>query len=292
MPDDELAGFPTLTDLEAALALQPEAVIVSNPTASHLDVAIPAAQMGCHLFLEKPISHTLDRIDELKEAVLHGGGKVLVGFQFRFHPGLQQVGRLLNDGAIGRLLSVHAHWGEYLPGWHPWEDYRQGYSARLDLGGGVVLTLCHPLDYLRWLVGEVSALWAFTGKLGDLELQVEDTAEIGLRFASGALGSIHLDYNQRPPSHCLEMIGTEGTIRWDNADGAARHYRAEEGQWKAHPAPDGFERNQLFLAQMRHFLGVVRDQEEPSCTLDDGIKALQLALAVHASQAQGKIICP
>jgi len=292
IPDSELAGFPTLTDLETALALQPEAVIVSNPTALHLDVAIPAARAGCHLFLEKPISHTQERIDELKEAVLHGGGKVLVGFQFRFHPGLQHVQRLLNDAAIGRLLSMRAHWGEYLPGWHPWEDYRQGYSARRDLGGGVILTLSHPLDYLRWLAGEVFALWAFTAQLGDLDLQVEDTAEVGLRFASGALGSLHLDYNQRPPSHWIEMIGTQGTIHWDNVDGAARLYRAEGGQWQAYPTPDGFERNHLFLAQMHHFLDLVRGQVEPLCTLDDGIKALKLALAVHTSQAQGKIIYP
>jgi predicted dehydrogenase len=265
-------------------------VIVSNPTALHLDVAIPAARAGCHLFLEKPLSHTLEWIDELEEAVSRGGGKVLVGFQFRFHPGLHHAERLLKDGAIGRLLSVRAQWGEYLPGWHPWEDYRQGYSARSDLGGGVVLTLCHPLDYLRWLIGEVSSLWGFTGKLGDLELQVEDTAEIGLQFASGVLGSIHLDYNQRPPSHWVEMIGTQGTIRWDNADGATRLYRAEAGQWETYPAPEAFERNHLFLDLMRHFLEVASGKAEPLCTLNDGIRALRLALAVYASQAQAKII--
>ena len=75
------------------------------------------------------------------------------------------------------------------------EDYRQGYSARSDLGGGVILTLCHPLDYLLWLIGEVSALWSFSDYLGNLDLEVEDTAEIGLRFSNGVLGSVHLNYN-------------------------------------------------------------------------------------------------
>ena len=82
-------------------------------------------------------------MDELQRILLKQDKQALVGFQFRFHPGLQQVKRLLEEGAIGRPFSVRAHWGEYLPGWHPWEDYRQGYSARPDLGGGVVLTLCH-----------------------------------------------------------------------------------------------------------------------------------------------------
>ena len=290
LPDNELQGFPVETELGAALARQPSVVIVSNPTSLHLDVAIPAAEAGCHLFLEKPISHSMERVPELKAAVLRAGQQAFVGFQFRFHPGLREAKRLLEDGAIGRLLSARAHWGAYLPGWHPWEDYRQGYSARSDLGGGVILTLCHPLDYLRWLLGEVSALWAFTGHLGELELQVEDTAEIGLRFANGALGSVYLDYNQHPVTHRLEIIGSKGTILWDNADGATRLFRSSSEVWEVFPAPPGFERNDLFLAEMRHFLSVVRGEAEPLCTLDDGLRALQLALAAHQSQESGQII--
>ncbi len=290
LPDDEIAAYPAETSLEAALAHQPQAVIVSNPTALHLDVAIPAARAGCHLFLEKPLSHNRERVDELQAAVAQGGGRVLVGFQFRYHPGLRQVKTWLAEGAIGRPLSARAHWGEYLPGWHPWEDYRRGYSARQDLGGGVILTLCHPLDYLRWLLGEVTGLWAFIGQESDLELEVEDNAEIGLRFAGGGLGTVHLDYNQRPPAHRLEIIGTRGTIRWDNADGAARLWRGDSSAWDVILPPDGFERNDLFRAQMRHFLAVTRGEEAPRCTLEDGIRALELALAAHRSAREGMLM--
>lgn len=295
LPDDDLAGFPVETDLAAALASRPDAVIVSNPTALHLDVAIPAARAGCHLFLEKPLSHSLERIDELRAALEVGGGQAFTGFQFRFHPGLHTAKNLLDNGAIGRPLSVRSHWGEWLPGWHPWEDYRQGYSARADLGGGVLLTLCHPFDYLRWLLGEVTALWAFSARLSDLELQVEDTAEVGLRFGSAAgrgavIGSLHLDYNQRPPAHHLEITGATGTLRWDNADGAVALYRAESGEWEIFPAPAGFERNDLFLAQMRHFRDVVAGAAAPLCTLEDGIRAMELALAAQTSQNEGRLI--
>ena len=226
LPDDELAGFPVETDLSAALAHRPDALIVANPTALHLDIAIPAAQAGCHILMEKPISHSLQGVDALISALQHGGGQCLVGFQFRFHPGLRLVKDWLEAGLIGEPLSARAAWGEYLPGWHPWEDYTQGYAARPDLGGGVVLTLSHPLDYLRWLLGEVRDLWAYTSNRG-LGMPVEDSAEIGLRFASGCLGSLHLDYNQRPPSHTLEITGSHGRILWDNADGLARLYRVD-----------------------------------------------------------------
>lgn len=281
LPDDELAAFPTETDLQRALErYRPDAVIVANPTALHLEVAIPAARAGAHLLLEKPIAHTLEGMDALRQAVAEGGVRVLVGFQFRFHPTLRQVRAWLAEGAVGRPLFVRAHWGEYLPDWHPWEDYRQSYAARADLGGGVVRTLCHPLDYLRYLLGEAEVTWAATGHLSDLELQgVEDTAEIALRFAGGVWGSVHLNYHQRPPAHWLEVLGTEGTIHWDYPTGEARLWRASTQTWETVALPEGWERNDMFLAEMAHFLAVVRGEAEPVCTLEDGIRALELVLA-------------
>ncbi|HJW89574.1 MAG TPA: Gfo/Idh/MocA family oxidoreductase [Anaerolineales bacterium] len=290
LPDSDLQGFPVETDLRAALTWGPQAVIVANPTALHLEVAIPAAQAGCHLLLEKPVSHSTDGLSELHQALEQGGGRALVGFQFRFHPGLEQAARCLAEGAIGRPLSARAVYAEYLPGMHPWEDYRMGYGARSDLGGGVVFTLCHPLDTLGWLLGEVEAVWAFTGQLNDLVLDVEDTAEIGLRFARGALGSVHLDYNRRPPDHHLEIIGSGGTLRWDNSSGILEVHRAEAGDRQIYPPPAGFERNVMFLEEMRHFLAVARGEAEPRCSLQDGRRALELALAAHRSQQTGSLV--
>ncbi len=298
LPEDELLRFPTETDLGAALAHRPAAVIVANPTALHMEVAIPAAEAGCHLLIEKPVSHSLEGLGALKKAAARTGSRVLVGFQFRFHPGLRLIKQFLENTdqpqtCIGRIISVRAHWGEYLPNWHPWEDHRQGYAARSDLGGGVVLTLSHPLDYLRWLLGEVSSLWAWTGSRG-LGLPVEDTAEIGLHFACGATGSLHLDYVQRPPKHVLEVIGTQGTIRWDNSDGAVQLSVAGKdgspGGWQIFPAPIGFERNAMFLDQMRHFLSVCRGEAEPVCSLEDGIRALTLSLSVLESSQGQRVI--
>jgi predicted dehydrogenase len=290
LPQAELQGFPVETDLKAALDWGPEAVIVANPTALHLEVAIPAARAGCHLLIEKPVSHSMDGLADLQQAFEWGGGRALVGFQFRFHPGLEQAARRLAEGAIGRPLSARAVYAEYLPGMHPWEDYHAGYAARRELGGGVVFTLCHPLDTLRWLLGEVEAVWAFTGQLNQLGLDVEDTAEIGLRFTDGALGSVHLDYNRRPPDHHLEINGAEGTLRWDNAGGKLEIFWAESGEWQVVPPPAGFERNSMFLEEMRHFLALARGEVEPRCSLQDGARALELCLAAHRSQQNGSLV--
>lgn len=302
LPDDELAGYPVETDLAEALKKhKPDAVIVANPTALHLNVAIPAAEAGCHILLEKPVSDSLDRLDVLQQAAERSGSKILVGFQFRYHPTLNKARELIQAGALGQILTVHAHWGEYLPQWHPWEDYRRSYAARADLGGGVIRTLTHPLDYLRFLLGEVESLWSFNAQISPLEIDVEDVAEIGLKFTNGTIGGVHVNYVQRPPTHRLEIVGTNGTLRWDNADGVLHFHKmpAAFGSYSENPPapvpeqfapPHGFERNHLFIAQAKHFIAVVSGKAQPVCNLNDGVQAMRLALAAVESQRDKKIV--
>ena len=289
LPDDELKEFSVETDLGEALAKDPQAVIVANPTSLHLDVAIPAAQAGCSILMEKPVSHSLKGTDQLEKALRKHGGSFLAGFHFRYHPGLVQVREWLSEECIGKVVSIQSFWGEYLPGWHPWEDYKISYAARADLGGGVVNTLSHPFDYLRWMFGEVQSLQALTSSDG-LNLPVEDSADILLKFRSGSIASIHLDYLRRPPRHTVEIIGTRGTITWDNANGSARCYDVEKNDWVQVTPPEGFERNHLFLAEMRHFLNVIRGEEQPHCSLEDGLAVIRITQAVHKSASRSALV--
>ncbi|MBF8255331.1 MAG: putative oxidoreductase [Anaerolineales bacterium] len=285
LPAEDLAGLPVETDFARALERQPDAVIVSNPTALHLEVAIPAAEAGCHLLLEKPVSDSMARIDELRRAVARGGGQVLVGFQFRFHPTLQALRQLLAERRLGPVTSVRAHWGEYLPDWHPWEDFRTSYAAREDLGGGALLTLCHPLDYLGWIFGEVgSAGGMMESAIG---LEVEAVVEATLRFSSGILASVHLDYLQRPPEHSLSIVGESGRLRWDGMTGDLEISQASDGTSTRQRPPKGFERNDLFLAEMRHFLQVASGEAPPVCGLDDGIRVQEIIDQIRSSARAG-----
>jgi predicted dehydrogenase len=287
LPD--AAQYPVEHDLAQALAHRPDAVIVSNPTALHLPLALPAARQGCHVFVEKPLSDSLEGVVALAREVEARGSIVLIGYQFRYHPVLRRVKAWLEDGAIGRLVSAHVHWGEYLPGWHPWEDYRRGYSARRDLGGGVLLTLSHPFDYLRWLAGEVARVHAVQGRLSGLEIDVEDTAQVTLELAGGALGQVYLDYVEDPPSHALRLVGRDGVIVWDESDQRAL-LRTRRGACEPAFAPHGFARNDLFREEMRHFLACLAGDDSPACTLHDGARALEIALAARRSAEEGRSI--
>ena len=280
-PDAELAGLPVDHDLPTALARRPIAVIVSNPSALHIPVALDAARADCHLLIEKPLSDDLGGVADLESLVADRGLIALVGFQFRFDPGLRQIYAWLRAGAIGTVVCAQVHWGEYLPDMHPWEDWRVGYAARPELGGGVLLTLCHPFDYLRWLIGEIEFVSAIESRRDTLGLSVDTCVDVTARFACGATAHVHLDFVERPPNHQLTVIGTEGTVAWNHADSAARRYSAASRRWETVVAPPGFERNWMFQDEMRHFLACLRGEEMPLCTLADGRAALELTLAAQ-----------
>ena len=153
----------------------------------------------------------------------------------------------------------------------------------------MILTLCHPLDYLRMLLGDVESLWAFTARRGGLDLPVEDTAEIGLRFASGAIGSVHLDYLQQPATHTLEIVGSAGTLRWNNADGALSIYRPGAARLAGRDAARKAS-SATGCSWMRCAIScpLARGEAAPACTLEDGIRALKIALRARESAADGQ----
>lgn len=282
-PGEELPDFNRAPNLSKALERNYTAAIIASPTAFHLEGALQAAMAGCHLFIEKPISHSMDGIRTLTQVVNQRKLIVQVGFQFRFHPALLKIKEWIDEGVIGKIVSVHSHWGEYLPGWHPWEDYRKGYSARNDLGGGVVLTLCHPFDYMRWLFGEVNYLYAVASHFSDLELDTEDTAISILKFASGLVGTVYLDYIERPARHDLVIIGQEGKITWYNETSTATLFTSGKDEPEIFVPPVGFNRNTMFVDQLAHFISCIERNEIPVCNLKDGVRALQIALAVKQS---------
>jgi predicted dehydrogenase len=276
------------TDLNDALARQPKAAVIANPTSLHVDAALAAARAGCHLLIEKPISHTAAGIAELRQEVAGQGIAAMVGYQFRFHPSLRQIKSWLRQEAIGEIVSASVVWGEYLPNWQPWRDYRASYTARADLGGGVLLTLSHPIDYLRWLLGEVARVSAMTAYRSALEIDVEDTALVHLEFESGAIASVSLDYVQRPMQHNFTIVGRDGVIRFDNLSGLA--VLEANGRRAEAPAHEGFERNSMFLDELNHFFDCAAGQDEPACSLNDGERALAVCLAAKESARSGRRI--
>jgi predicted dehydrogenase len=285
----DLKIFP---DLEQALAQKPQAAFVCNPTSLHVPAALRAAQQGYDLFIEKPLSHNLEHVDELVSLVESRGLTAAVGFQMRFHPCLQRLHALVQEKKIGRILSVRAVVGEYLPGWHTYEDYRQGYAARQDLGGGVILSQIHELDYLYWLFGIPRRVFGLGGHLSSLEVDVEDTADILMECMLDGHSipiSLHQDYLQNPPCRSCEIIGDAGKILVDIRALTVQVFDGMGSQLEA-SSYEGFQRNQLFLDELKCFLDGMQGKQTPLVSLRDGAQSLRMALAAKESLASGKVI--
>ena len=270
-------GVRTFPSLEAALETRPQAVLVCSPPVYHIAQALAAAEAGAHLFLEKPLAASLDGVDDLLAAVEARNLRTLVGCNFRFHPGMQRLKALLAEGALGEVIFARAEFGQYLPDWHPWEDYRRGYSARRDLGGGIVLDRIHELDYLVWLFGPVEQVQGLVLHTGTLEIETEDLAEGWLRFHSGVTASLHTDYLNRRYTCRAEVLGTEGTAWWDFGEHTLRLYRAESGEMLSWSWPR-YDVNAMYVAEMAHFLRVLAGEEESIKDLTQARHILEAAL--------------
>jgi predicted dehydrogenase len=285
-------GIRSFDSLDAALAERPDIVFVTNPNTMHLQVACAAARAGCHLLIEKPLSHSLDGVDELIDLVESKSLVALVAYQFRFHPGLRLLKALLDEGRLGRLAAAHIVNGEYLPDWHPYEDYRATHAARRELGGGALRIQSHEFDYALWLFGMPGRVYAVGGHLSRLEVDVEDSVSVLLTCEQDGRPvpvHVHLDYLQRPPQRTCEIVGDAGKARYD--------YYAKQVEF--HDTPTGrvtverfdtFERGQLFRAELCHFLACVRGEERPVVDLREGARSLRIALAAADSLRIGEAV--
>jgi len=278
--------------LEKALAQRPDAVFICNPSSLHIPIALEAANAGAHLFIEKPLSHNLEGIERLCRTVKERGLTGLVGYQLRFHPCVRLLHEQVCKGSIGRPLAARVDVGEYLPYWHRYEDYRQMYAARADLGGGVILSQIHEMDYLYWLFGLPRRIFTLGGHLSSLEIDVEDVASSLLEFeVNGRLlpVQLHQDYVQRPPSRGCEVIGDEGKIRMSLSALTFDRYDSNGGLAEHHSF-ESFQRNELFLDELKHFLDCVQGKATPLVSLGDGAQSLRMALAAKHSLETGEIV--
>ncbi len=284
-PEDEY-GIRTFAKLADALNERPMAVIVANPTASHLATAQAAADAGCHLFIEKPLGHQWDGIEALQRSVQDRGLVAMVGYQMRYHPALLRLRERLAAGEIGRPVSARLDFGEYLPGWHPYEDYRESYAAVRALGGGVLLTQIHEFDYAVWLWGMPERVYAAGGHLTDLELDVEDVVSVTLEYPASApirLVHVHLDYLRRPPVRACEVLGHAGRLRADLRTGDVTHVAIDGTVQQERLDVD---RDEMFVGELQHFLECLAGRARPRPDLAEGSLSLRIALAAQQSLAR------
>lgn len=278
-------------DLQEALTEKPDIVVISNPNSMHIACAIEAAKAGADLFIEKPLSDSLAHIRELEQITREKRLKVYIGFQNRLHPCIHKLREICESGVLGNIVSIHCEIGELLTRMHRYEDYRGMNEAQKTTGGGVVLCQIHELDYLYWLFGLPSEVYAIGGRNSHLEIDVEDHATSLCRFSqNGNIFSaiIHQDFVQFPPTRRCKVIGEYGRVEIDLIKNTAAV--ALQDQDPVFYQFDTFKRNDMFYKEMELFLDCVRTRKKEFVGLSDGLGSLRFALAIKESMEKHKII--
>jgi predicted dehydrogenase len=283
-------GLEVHQALEDAFAPEVDAVLVCSPTIHHFAHTQAAIQAGKHVFIEKPISHTMDGVDDLVKQAQAAGLITLVGFNMRFRDGFKHAQAIIAEGKIGKSLAARANASYYLPHYHPDKDYRQRYQAQKRLGGGVVLDDIHELDYLTALFGQAIEVFAYVEKLSDLEIDVEDYAAITLKHASGVITQLQLDFLQRVYRRQLEVTGSQATLTLDHNTGEIRLYGPADHQYTVYPQKMSVTINDMYIDEMRHFLDCLHGEAQSIADIATGRDVLQLAMVVLESAKTGKVI--
>ncbi len=279
----------TFSRLTEGLAWAPNFVVVATPTHLHADQALEVVSAGLPVFVEKPLSHTVIGLPEIVKLVEKKKLVSLVGCNMRFHPGPAMVKQLLGEGRIGKVLFARIQVGSYLPDWRPNADYRQNYATRVETGGGCILDCIHEIDLARWYLGEVHSVFCHAAHLSSLEIETEDVAILVCRHVGGTMSEIHLDYVQRTYERGCQIVGELGSIFWDFNSKAVRWYDSVSKEWTTYSQPETWEINQMYVDEMKHFIGCVEQQRPTTLPIPEAARLMQIVFAAKAF-AQQKMV--
>ncbi len=276
--------------LEKCLAEKPNIGFITNETVHHVPVSKKLANAGLDLFIEKPLSNSTKSISELVKLTKTKKLVTLMGCNLRFHECIKKIKSLIEQEKIGKIISVQVECGTYLPDWHPNEDYSKGYSARDDLGGGVVLTCIHEIDYLYWFFGEVKEVFSFTGKFSNLKIKSDDLSAIIMKFRNNVIAEIHLDYFQKPETRSCKIIGTKGTIVWNSSDNQVKLYNLKNNKWSTKLKIKNYKKNDMYKKELAHFINCIKQKKKSLNDISQGQYVLKIALGIIKSSKLKRVV--
>jgi len=277
-------GFArSYADLEAALnAEHPDAAIIATPAHLHVPQAVRLAEAGVHLLIEKPLSTTLDRIDELRQLVREKNLVAAVAYVYRAIPVLAAMRTAIVEGRFGPPLQIIVVAGQHFPTYRP--AYREIYYRDRATGGGAIQdALTHLFNAGEWLVGPIERLVVDAAHLALEGVEVEDTVHAITRHG-GVLGFYSLNQHQAPNEITITVVCRQGTARFEGHLTRWRWMTKPEEPWCEEHMP--YDRDELFIRQANAFLDAIEGFAPPLCSLEEGLQTLRVNLAALRSTEQ------
>lgn len=280
--NDVEPGVVRFSDLNEALLARPVFAIVASPAPIHGDHAQRLLAVGVPVLIEKPLSDSMATLTPVLESLMQHREKIEVAYNLRFMPSAVCFRQAVVDGRVGRVLSVRAEVGQYLPDWRPGSDYRKQVSAQAKLGGGVLRELSHEIDYLQWIFGQPDRVFCVANRVSDLEIDVEDVVDALLVHDSGLVINLHMDFLQRSVTRHCKVIGETGTLFWDMLGNTVTVQRSG-GETETLYSDAAYDRNAMYVDEIVRFAKVANGTAVPFIDVGQALDVLTLVDALRQS---------
>jgi UDP-N-acetyl-2-amino-2-deoxyglucuronate dehydrogenase len=278
-------------------------VCICTPSGLHLNPSLAAINAGKHCVIEKPLETTLERCDKIIEAGIKHNVMISGIFPMRFSRVNMELKKAIDEGRFGRLVMGDAYIKWYRsPEYYKDVKWRSSFNSS---GGGAVMNQgIHSVDLLRWYMGKVEAVCAFTGLIGHESLEVEDVAAATLRFANGAMGVIEASTAVNPGFfRKIEILGTKGSVIIEEEKILAWQFEEERDSDQIirekysgnHHSGGGVSDPRAIsdIGHLRQLLDILQSLDNghpPAVDAMEARKAVELVLAIYASARNKRIV--
>ena len=288
--DEDLTDSVELyKDLDKALEAS-NAVVIATETNLHTKILQDAVAKNKDIYIEKPISNKLEGLEAIQERITKNKLIVEVGCQMRSHPSLLVLKSFLQNIKCEDIYTFRFCVGQRLEYWRSHVDFRKSYSFFKSRGGGALLDLIHEIDLCLWLLGDIKRVFGKLSNLSDQGIMAEDLVNIIVETNSGAVGYIELDMVSPVLRRSLEIVTKRKVLSWNFSSGILESHSKEHAEILFKP-DKRFSRNDMFLSTMRHFISRLDNRDmSPSCSFQDGVKALKIVKSIETSNNLGSIV--
>ncbi len=283
---DTIANVDQLSaDIQDAIAFKPDFAIVASPSSFHLQHTKILLVANIPVLIEKPITDNSKDANELITLINKANVPVGIAYCLRYLPAANVVKKILEEKKLGSLYNIVAHVGQFLPQWRNDKDYRVSVSASKRLGGGVLLELSHELDYLDWLLGPLEFRYATLRNTKELNLEVEEIADILLTTKSGSLCTVHLDFIQKYAQRFCYFIGEHGHMYWDLLKNRVSINSGNEEIVFDEPS---WDKNNMYISMLEDFIARIKKQDKNNEMIYSAQRTISLIDIIKSNAVWGE----
>ena len=280
----EFADQITLS-LDEAIREGVDMAIVASPAPFHAMHAKSLLLAKVPTLIEKPVTSNSQDAYELIKIQQKTLVPAAVGYCLRFMPSSIKIKELLDQKLIGRIYNASVNVGQYLPDWRPLKDYQNSVSAKVDLGGGALLELSHEIDYIQWLLGSMEVQYAQLRSSSELNLEVEELADVILTSDAGTVCNIHLDFLQKKAHRSCSFIGEKGRLEWDLLSNTIVLHTGDGS--KVLFSESDWDSNKMYLSLLTDFLDLAAGHKNSSIDIVQARKTVELIENIKSCAIEG-----